>query len=543
MFILCPFFSLYIQQDKLESILQRRLCLSETNLHYRNSNSSSNSSNVFISVDVPKSSSKQSLTIINELADNNNKQQQQAPQKISLAPEPNLQLLPNISANNHYQPNYMPSSSALPQAAKLPFWSSIENGVQQSTSKQLFSSLNNASGSVATKIQRVKNNVKNHHSQYQQHQSVVNNNNLPIFGSARWKSYNMSPEINKRASGLGHLMSSSTQELTAREQCSPRESQYFQYADNISGNIITTFLFFIYLFYLSLILSLTANNKKNCKLKRSVSNFDASVYYKNRDTYYGAWGFGEEIQTINGTIVDNPWKLRRPKNNENVNLAGGIGGITSDWSSQYLSFEFLNERIKSRLQAEVGSHHQLSFATIDDDFKQDTGTSEHHNGQQQIDSAYQTAQSENSGKHLMVNGYLNGSNKKNNRRSLINTKLSCSEANLSSINNNHSNNLKSQKCSKVESNRLGKRKSFKKLIEQYFVSSQPNTDLNHSSSQESLVSSNAYSQPSALAQFDQNFILKRSTPNAGLTEHEQLFTQSNLKGIYYKTECVTNIKI
>lgn len=216
-----------------------------------------------------------------------------------------------------------------------------------------------------------------------------------------------------------------------------------------------------------------------------MSNFDASVYFRQHEAPSAA---------LSGTTIDNPWKLQRP--NYEMLSKNGI----PDWYSQYLSFEFLNERIKSRLQAEI-NHQRRSIAT-------DSSSICEYTSRQ--DSAYQTSRSEDSKQQPITSG------RSFDRAS---SKLSCSEANL----NSSSNTPKSK--AKRSSNGLGKRKSFKKLIEQYFVHNNSSCD----SSTSSLTSSPYGTASSALAQFDQNFILKRSTPNAGLFE-QKLSQQSNMKG-------------
>lgn len=215
-----------------------------------------------------------------------------------------------------------------------------------------------------------------------------------------------------------------------------------------------------------------------------MSNFDASVYFRQHEVPSAAFS---------GTTIDNPWKLQKP--NYEMLSKNGI----PDWYSQYLSFEFLNERIKSRLQEEI-NHQRRSIAT-------DSSICDYTSRQ---DSAYQTSRSEDSKQHPISGRCLDRAS----------SKLSCSEANL----NSNTNTPKSQKA-KGSSNGLGKRKSFKKLIEQYFVHNNSSCD----SSTNSLNSSPYGTASSALAQFDQNFILKRSTPNAGLFE-QKLSQQSNMKG-------------
>lgn len=231
-------------------------------------------------------------------------------------------------------------------------------------------------------------------------------------------------------------------------------------------------------------LFLGGHTEKNCKIKRSVSNFDASVYFRQHDA---------PATTLSGTTVDSPWKLQKP--NYDASSKNGV----PDWYSQYLSFEFLNERIKSRLQEEI-NYQRRSIAT-------DNSSICDYSRQ---DSAYQTSRSEDSKQHQI------GSRCFAPDRS--HTKLSCSEANLNTPN--------TPKTKAKGSNGLGKRKSFKKLIEQYFVHNNSSCD----SSTSSLDSSSAYAiEPSTFAHFDQNFILKRNTPNAGLSD-QKFQQQSNIKG-------------
>lgn len=183
---------------------------------------------------------------------------------------------------------------------------------------------------------------------------------------------------------------------------------------------------------------------KGCKIKRSISNFDDNLYCKTR------W--------------DNPWKLQRPS----------VDRTKDSLLAQYLSFEFLNERITNRLQQELQPAKCLPYYCWD---------------------SKSTEQ--------------------------FNSKFSSSETNLQM-------NTTAASSSAQSNPSVSKQKSFKKLFEQYFTGDATPRACNTLDS----VSSNGSVftlGSSAIGQFDQNFILKRSTPNAGLTDNDR-FQQSNLKG-------------
>lgn len=195
----------------------------------------------------------------------------------------------------------------------------------------------------------------------------------------------------------------------------------------------------MFLYCTLFVICFSVKGEKFCKIKRSVSNFDDSLYCKTR--------------------LDNPWKLQRPSEQSK-----------NDLIAQYLSFEFLNERITNRLQKELSNQNGnncLAYFSWETDSK--------------------PAKSEHFGK------------------------LSSSETNLS-----HQPNGRT----------VNKQKSFKKLLEHYFVSESTSGTLNSVSSHDSLFTLG----DSVMGYLDQNFILKRSTPNAGLTDNDR-FQQSNLKGM------------
>lgn len=339
---------------------------------------------------------------------------------------------------------------------------SKEGSIRGKHSSAVPTSGGNVSGAVAAKIQR----ARQQHRANQICQQNASVNSTPSTAVDKLNTRDLSP-LSKMALNA-YFFSSSTQE--------------------VSNDIV---------------LSKSPNSKnsgghteKNCKIKRSVSNFDASVYFRQHDA---------PATTLSGTTVDSPWKLQKP--NYDASSKNGV----PDWYSQYLSFEFLNERIKSRLQEEI-NYQRRSIAT-------DNSSICDYSRQ---DSAYQTSRSEDSKQHQI------GSRCFAPDRS--HTKLSCSEANLNTPN--------TPKTKAKGSNGLGKRKSFKKLIEQYFVHNNSSCD----SSTSSLDSSSAYAiEPSTFAHFDQNFILKRNTPNAGLSD-QKFQQQSNIKeyfdneqSIYEKT--------
>lgn len=196
------------------------------------------------------------------------------------------------------------------------------------------------------------------------------------------------------------------------------------------------------------------------------------------------------------TVVDNPWKLQKPK----YETGKCKSGAPADWNSPYLSFQFLNERITSRLQLADGCPSKLLLATNGGG---DTSPLS--------DSAYQTSRSDDSKEQADLTRL----------GERLHSKLSCSEANLLT-----STAMSSRKSKGSNANRLAKRKSFKKLIGQYLSK---NASSSSHSSQDSLASGSHYGTgTSYFAPFDQNFILKRNTPNAGLGEQRLL--QSNMKG-------------
>ncbi|OTF81739.1 hypothetical protein BLA29_003927 [Euroglyphus maynei] len=202
---------------------------------------------------------------------------------------------------------------------------------------------------------------------------------------------------------------------------------------------------------------------KNMKIKRSVSNFDSN--YLNRIKWKNSG-----LNSLIDNDEDNPWRLKR---SDNLLL------------EQYLSFEFLNERIHNRLQQEIECsppppNNTLRYMNFHNTSKSDSTKHDVHRNTQ------------SSSDHSILMG-------KN---------LSCSEMNLSTVTKHFQQQHHGKTNPKTTVN---KRKSFRKFIEHYF---------NGNNNNETMVSND---QPS-LNGFDENFILKRNTPNAGLTDDERYKT-------------------
>ncbi|XP_075587677.1 uncharacterized protein LOC124499923 isoform X3 [Dermatophagoides farinae] len=224
---------------------------------------------------------------------------------------------------------------------------------------------------------------------------------------------------------------------------------------------------------------------KNMKIKRSVSNFDSN--------YLGKMKLKSHLNSLL-LMDDNPWRLKRPEQNpNNTNLL-----------AQYLSFEFLNERIHNRLQQEIecspnNTWRCLNFQTS----KSDSATGVNSNNKNNLYTTQSSQRPIKSSDTLIM--------AKN---------FSCSEMNLSTATKQARNKQTKQKT-------VNKRKSFKKFLEHYFHNESTNT-RNASVSSEELLTG-----------FDQNFILKRNTPNAGLTDDE-LYKTSNWEYYHGQQSTILN---
>nr|XP_027194918.1 probable serine/threonine-protein kinase cdc7 [Dermatophagoides pteronyssinus] len=204
---------------------------------------------------------------------------------------------------------------------------------------------------------------------------------------------------------------------------------------------------------------------KNMKIKRSISNFDTNYLNKLKLK-------NTKIQNF----LDNPWYLKRPIQNPSS---------TTNLLEQYLSFEFLNERIHNRLQQELecSPNNTLRYFNFETS-KSDSATTGVHNDNNQNQ------------KSLKIKSHHQDQLK-------IGKNLSYSEMNLTTISTKKLNQQPKQ------SKTVNKRKSFRKFLEHYFNN---NNGHNETNEQQQQQFSNGY---------DQNFILKRSTPNAGLTDDER----------------------